>query len=223
MFSIGWTPCVGAFLGSALMMASTEGEILKGSILLFCYSIGLGIPFILSSILIERLKKIFSLIKEHYRVINIISGVFLITIGIIMIGQVIYSKMEIKDKENMINENIINQNVLDNKQEEGGKVMNITSENFEKEVLNSDIPVLVDFWASWCGPCKMMSPVVEEIANEMQGKAKVCKVNVDEQQELAMKYSIMSIPTFLVFKDGKVVNSTLGVQDKQKLIELLTK
>ena len=99
--------------------------------------------------------------------------------------------------------------------------MNITSKNFEEEVLKSNLPVLVDFWASWCGPCKMMSPVVEEIANEMEGKAKVCKVNVDDEQKLAMKYGIMSIPTFLVFKDGKVVNSTLGVQDKQKLINLL--
>jgi len=99
--------------------------------------------------------------------------------------------------------------------------MNITSKNFEEEVLNAKIPVLVDFWASWCGPCKMMSPVVEEIAKEMEGKAKVCKVNVDDEQDLAMKYNIMSIPTFLIFKDGKVVNSTLGVQDKEKLINLL--
>lgn len=99
--------------------------------------------------------------------------------------------------------------------------MNITNKNFEQEVLNSNVPVLVDFWASWCGPCKMMSPVVEEIAKEMEGKAKVCKVNVDDEQELAMKYGIMSIPTFLIFKDGKVVNSVVGVQDKQKLINVL--
>lgn len=99
--------------------------------------------------------------------------------------------------------------------------MNITSKNFNEEVLNSKIPVLVDFWASWCGPCKMMLPVVEEIEKEMEGKAKICKVNVDEERDLAMKYDIMSIPTFLVFKDGKVVNSILGVQDKQKIINLL--
>lgn len=99
--------------------------------------------------------------------------------------------------------------------------MNITSKNFNEEVLNSKIPVLVDFWASWCGPCKMMLPVVEEIEKEMEGKAKICKVNVDEDRDLAMKYDIMSIPTFLVFKDGKVVNSILGVQDKQKIINLL--
>ena len=99
--------------------------------------------------------------------------------------------------------------------------MNITSENFEEEVLKSNIPVLVDFWASWCGPCKMMAPVVEKIAEEMQGKAKVCKVNVDEEADLAMQYGIMSIPTFLVFKDGKVVNSTIGVQDKEEIMNLL--
>lgn len=99
--------------------------------------------------------------------------------------------------------------------------MNITSKNFEEEVLKSNVPVLVDFWASWCGPCKMMAPVVEEIAKEMEQKTKVCKVNIDEEQDLAMQYSIMSIPTFLIFKDGKVVKSIVGVQDKQKLISLL--
>lgn len=215
LFSIGWTPCVGAFLGSALMIASTEGQIIKGSILLLCYSIGLGIPFIISSILIEKLKNIFTWIKEHYKIINIISSVFLIIIGIIMIAQGVSDKIEIK-KENIIAENVI----IENK-EEGGNIMNITSENFKKEVLNSENPVLVDFWASWCGPCKMMSPVVEEIAKEMEGRAKVCKVNIDEEQDLAVEYGIMSIPTFLVFKDGKVVNSAVGVKDKEYLINLL--
>ena len=220
LFSVGWTPCVGAFLGSALMMASTEGEVLKGSILLLCYSIGLGVPFIISSILIEKLKKIFTWIKEHYKIINTISGLFLIMIGIIMIGQVIMNNLKLQD-DNKIKENIINQNVLTEEQEEGGNIMNITSKNFNEEVLNSNVPVLVDFWASWCGPCKMMTPVVEEIANEMEGKAKVCKVNIDDEQSLAMEYGIMSIPTFLIFKDGKVVNTVVGVQDKQKLINLL--
>lgn len=100
-------------------------------------------------------------------------------------------------------------------------VIELTSNNFEDEVLKADKTVLVDFWASWCGPCKMMAPVVEAIADEMGDKAKFGKVNVDEQPELAEKYGIMSIPTFLIFKNGEVANMTVGVQDKQELINLL--
>ncbi len=101
--------------------------------------------------------------------------------------------------------------------------MKITSENFEKEVLNSEVPVLVDFFATWCGPCKMMSPVVEELAKEMEGKAKVYKVDTDEEQNLAIKYGIMSIPTFIVFKNGEPVGKAIGMRDKQELINLLNK
>ena len=79
----------------------------------------------------------------------------------------------------------------------------ITEENFENEVLNSDKPVLVDFWAQWCGPCRMLGPIIEEIANDYEGKVKVGKVNVDEQPNLASKYGIASIPTVIVFKNGK--------------------
>lgn len=99
--------------------------------------------------------------------------------------------------------------------------MEITSENFRKEVLNSEVPVLVDFWASWCKPCKMMSPIVEEIAGEMEGKIKVFKLNVDEERNLAIKYNIMSIPAFLLFKDGKVEKQTIGMQSKEDLINFL--
>lgn len=101
--------------------------------------------------------------------------------------------------------------------------MKITSENFEKEVLNSEVPVLVDFFATWCGPCKMMSPVVEKLAKEMEGKAKVYKVDTDEEQNLAIKYGIMSIPTFIVFKNGEPVGKAIGMRDKEELINLLNK
>lgn len=101
--------------------------------------------------------------------------------------------------------------------------MKITTENFEKEVLNSEVPVLVDFFATWCGPCKMMSPVVEELAKEMEGKAKVYKVDTDEEQSLAIKYGIMSIPTFIVFKNGEPVGKAVGMRDKEELINLLNK
>ena len=87
--------------------------------------------------------------------------------------------------------------------------MNITKSNFQQEVLDSHETVLVDFWASWCGPCRMLAPVVDEIAEE-NPNLKVCKVNIDEQPELASQFQIMSIPTLMVFKDGKVVNQSLG-------------
>lgn len=96
--------------------------------------------------------------------------------------------------------------------------LKITGENFEKEVLNSNIPVLVDFYATWCGPCKMMSPIVEEIAQEMEGKIKVLKIDTDDEQELAIKYGIMSIPTFIIFKNGKIEKTLIGMQDKTELI-----
>lgn len=100
-------------------------------------------------------------------------------------------------------------------------VINLDSKNFEKEVLNSEVPVLIDFWATWCGPCRMMAPVVEEIANEVGEKAKVCKLNIDENKEIAEKYDVMSIPTFIIIKNGKVAATTVGVQPKENIIKLL--
>lgn len=97
----------------------------------------------------------------------------------------------------------------------------LTSENFDAEVLRSDKPVLVDFWATWCGPCRMLSPVIAEIAKEKEGTARVGKVNVDEQPELANAYGISAIPTVMAFKDGKIVGTVVGVQPKDRLEEML--
>ena len=99
-------------------------------------------------------------------------------------------------------------------------VITLTKENFEQEVLRSDKPVLVDFWASWCGPCRMVSPIVDEIAEE-RSDIKVGKVNVDEQQMLAAQFSVMSIPTLLVFKNGQVLNQAVGARPKQQILALL--
>ncbi len=103
------------------------------------------------------------------------------------------------------------------------RVTNGTDENFKKEVLESELPVLVDFWAPWCGPCKMVGPVVEEIAAEYAGRARVVKLNTDENQEVAQAYRIMSIPTLAIFKGGKVVDGIIGAAPKQMLRELLDK
>ena len=96
----------------------------------------------------------------------------------------------------------------------------ITSENFEAEVLNCDKTVLLDFWASWCGPCKMVSPIIDQIADE-NPEIKVGKVNVDEEQALAAEFKVMSIPSIFVVKDGKIVNQAVGAMPKSKILELL--
>lgn len=99
--------------------------------------------------------------------------------------------------------------------------LKITSENFEREVLNSDKPVLIDFWANWCGPCRMLSPTISEIAEEYKDKVKVCKVNVDEQGDLASMFRVSSIPLLVVMKNGKVVNSAVGVRPKSQILKML--
>ncbi|MFZ1082162.1 MAG: thioredoxin [Candidatus Kryptoniota bacterium] len=99
----------------------------------------------------------------------------------------------------------------------------VSSQNFESEVVKSNLPVLVDFWAAWCGPCRMIAPVVEELAKEYDGKLKVAKVDVDANQDIAMTFGIMSIPTLLIFNDGKVADQLVGAVPKSMLVDKITR
>lgn len=101
--------------------------------------------------------------------------------------------------------------------------LTITKSNFETEVLNSEKPVLIDFWAPWCGPCRMVSPVVEEVAEEVRETAKVGKINVDEEPQLAAMFNVMSIPTLVVMKNGKVDSASVGVKSKKQILQMIGK
>lgn len=100
-------------------------------------------------------------------------------------------------------------------------IVMLTEENFQAEVLQAEMPVLVDFWAAWCGPCKMIAPLVDEIAADFAGKAKVCKLNVDDCGRIAQAYGVMSIPTLIVFKGGKETNRIVGFRPKAEIAKLL--
>jgi len=100
-------------------------------------------------------------------------------------------------------------------------ILEINKNNFEKEVIKSNVKVIVDFWATWCNPCKMMHPVLEELDKEIGDKVKIGKINIDNDPELASKFGVMSIPTFIIFENGSVVNSSVGMQSKENLKKLL--
>jgi len=100
-------------------------------------------------------------------------------------------------------------------------VKHVKTDTFQKEVLESKIPVLVDFWAKWCGPCLRVAPILDDLSTEVEGRAKIVKVEVDEEYQVADTYEIMSIPTIMIFKDGKIVNQAIGVKSKTELLKLL--
>ena len=102
-----------------------------------------------------------------------------------------------------------------------GSVVHVTESNFEEEVVNSDVPVLVDFWAEWCGPCKMIAPILDEIAKEYGEKLKICKIDVDSNPEIAPKFGIRGIPTLIMFKDGNAESTKVGAVSKSQLVEFV--
>ena len=99
-------------------------------------------------------------------------------------------------------------------------ITTITKDNFEKEIVKADKPVLVDFWASWCGPCRMLSPTIDEIAEE-HSEIKVCKINIDDEAELAIRHGVMSVPTLMIFKNGEIAQTAVGVRPKDEILDLL--
>ena len=135
-------------------------------------------------------------------VVIVVASIFINKKGLEMLGS---------EQTNKINEN---------KEEESMNVIKVNDNNFEEEVLKSNIPVLVDFYADWCGPCKMLSPTVDEVAVE-NDDIKVVKVNVDESQEVAIKYQVMSIPTLVVIKNGNEVNRSVGLIDKEEILSMI--
>ena len=100
-------------------------------------------------------------------------------------------------------------------------VLHLTKETFAQEVLNTSLPVLIDFWAPWCGPCRMVSPMIDQIAQELKDSAKFCKINIDEEPELASAFGVMSIPTLLVIQEGKVVDQSVGLKAKEQIKQML--
>lgn len=134
---------------------------------------------------------------------------------IFIVGLIVASR--IVRNESNINENNIQE---ENIKEKNMSVLDVTNSNFEEEVLQSKETVLVDFYADWCGPCQMLSPIVDEVANERED-IKVCRINVDNEQDLAIKYDVMSIPTLVVIKNGEEVNRTVGLVDKNEILDII--
>ena len=216
-FALGLTPCVGAFLAAALLQAAAEGTVLKGTALLAAYSAGLGVPFVLSALLIARLKGVFAFVKAHYRVLNAVCGGFLILAGAWLSGGELVRTAHAGPKDGGQKGVQVN----NNESKEVKMEITLTAENFEAEVLKSEKPVLVDFWAPWCGPCRMLGPVLSEIAEERKGELKVGKVNVDDCPDLAARYGVMSIPAVMLFRNGQVAAQAVGFMPKDELLSTL--
>ena len=142
--------------------------------------------------------------------------IFTLLVVVIIAASIFINKKSMQYVQGSNQENI----KKESEEENSMNVIKVTNDTFEKEVLNSNIPVLVDFYADWCGPCKMLSPTVDEVANE-NDDIKVVKVNVDEAQDVAIKYQVMSIPTLVVIKNGNEVNRSVGVIDKEEILSMI--
>ena len=222
IYSVGLTPCVGAFLGAALMQAASEGGAVQGAILLLAYSLGLGVPFVVSAALLNRFKAAFGFIKSRYHIINPVCGALLVAFGFWMAVSP-WTKAAAAEPPPAQGSPATNNVAVKTGKEKKVMEIELTSANFEAEVLKSDKPVLVDFWAPWCGPCRRLGPIVAQIAQEKAGVLKVGKVNVDDAGDLAAKYGINSIPAIFLFKDGKVAAQAVGFMPKEELEKFIAR
>ena len=207
VYSLCILPCAGAFLGAALMQAAAEGGALKGAALLAVYSAGLGIPFFLTAIFLSGLKAALGALKRNLQTVNRVSGVALVAIGLAFAAGVFVPRA--------------GENVENKKEGVKMEAVNVTAANFEAEVLKSELPVVVDFWAEWCGPCRMLGPVIDELAADKAGAVKICKVNVDEAPDIAARYGITSIPAVFLIRNGEVAAKSVGYKDKASLAAAL--
>lgn len=265
VFSIGWTPCVGAFLGSALMIVATQGEIVKGILLLLLYSIGLGIPFIISAVLIEKPKGAFSFIKNHYKVVNIISGIILLIMGFFLLfqGYKYLEKEYNKEKNNIQNTNIVEQNEV--KEENVIEAENKTDEEISKEDTkikainftvydenNNEVkledyigkPIVINYWATWCGYCVKEMPTFNKVYEEEKDEVIFMMINAtdgvsetvdkakkfikennfqfpvyyDIKEEVGYQYGIYSLPTTIfINKKGEIEIGYKGMLSEEIL------
>ena len=207
VFSVGLTPCVGAFLGAALMTAASEGGAAKGALLLAEYSAGLAIPFVISAWLIDRLKEFFGFFKRNAGKVSVISGALLILLGLWTAGKNFLPASE-SERGSAQEEKVATEEPLE---------MVVTDANYEELVLKSKVPVVLDFWAYWCGPCRRLAPELESVAKEYRGRIRVGKVNVDENPALCARFMISGIPALFKIKDGAIVARTVGYQTAEEL------
>ena len=208
-FAAGLTPCVGAFLGAALMQAASAGGAAKGAALLLAYSAGLGVPLIVSALLLSRLGSAFGFVRRHYRLYNWVCALALVGGGLWMaIGPFVRTALPAAVPADAVAATGVAAD---------GEVIEVTEANFIETVVRSPLPVLVDFWSPDCGPCLKLSPLVASLARARRGQVRVCKVNVEVAQLLASDYHIRAVPVLMVFSGWKVLGMSVGYLDAADL------